>query len=287
MSFDYNLAFSRNLGWLSKDEQGLISTKTIAIPGMGGVGGHHLHTLVRMGYKRFKIADFDTFDVHNFNRQFGAKISTLGKPKAQAMKDIVLDIIPDAQIEIFSEGVNSSNYEDFLKDVDILVDGLDVYVIKTRIELFDMALKKGIYVITAGPLGMGTSIISFDPKRISFSEYFNFKKGMSDKELLIHFLVGISPYPMHSSYLFHKNEVNVETGQLPSLHTGVLAATTAVGVEVMKITLDRGKVRFAPKSTHYDFYLNRLKKSWRPGGNRNPLQRLLMLILRRQWKDLS
>ena len=57
MNFDYNNAFSRNLGWFSKEEQKTISTKVIAIPGMGGVGGHHLHSLARQGYKRFKIAD--------------------------------------------------------------------------------------------------------------------------------------------------------------------------------------------------------------------------------------
>jgi molybdopterin/thiamine biosynthesis adenylyltransferase len=287
MKFDYNKTFSRNLGWFSRDEQKIISTKVIAIPGMGGVGGHHLHTLARHGYKHFKIADFDEFDVHNFNRQIGAKISTVGRPKAEVMKEMILDIIPDAQIDVFSDGVNSSNYEEFLNGVDVLVDGLDIYVIRPRIELYDLALSKGIYVISAGPLGMGTSIICFHPEKVNFSSYFNINVKMSDKDLIIHFLVGLAPKPIHMKYMIHKEEVNIEEGRIPSLHTGVLAATTAIGAEVTKIILGRGNVDFAPHTKHYDFYYNKLKKNWRPFGNRNPLQKVLIKVVNKHWDKLS
>ena len=57
--FNYENAFSRNLGWLNEKEQQIIRQTVIAIPGMGGVGGHHLHSLLRVGFCRFKIADFD------------------------------------------------------------------------------------------------------------------------------------------------------------------------------------------------------------------------------------
>jgi molybdopterin/thiamine biosynthesis adenylyltransferase len=287
MTFEYNTAFSRNLGWLSKQEQKIISNKVIAIPGMGGVGGHHLHSLARLGYQNFKIADFDEFDTNNTNRQIGSTILTKGRHKAEVMKEMILAINPNAKIEIFKDGVNPSNYSDFLNKVDIVVDGLDVYVIKPRIELFDMALRKDIPVVTAGPLGMGTSIISFNPKGMNFSDYFNINTSMSDSDLLVHFMAGLAPSSLHFQYLFHEDVVNIAEGNVPSLHTGVLAATTAVAAEVTKISLNRGSVKYAPHSSHYDFYLNRLKKIWRPGGNKNILQRLAIAMIRKKFEKLS
>lgn len=287
MSFDYENAFSRNLGWLSREEQVKISKVRIGIPGMGGVGGHHVHTLARLGFSHFKLADFDQFDEHNFNRQIGASISTIGQSKVEVMKNLLLDINPDSTVEIFSEGVNESNYDSFLKDLDILIDGLDIYVIKPRIALFDRAHKLGIPVLTAGPFGMGTSFMCFSPNSVSFSDYFNINNQMDSQELLIRFMAGISPTPIHTKYMFYEDEIDFKTGKVPSLHVGALAATTIIGSNVLKLVLKRGNLKFAPFSYHYDFYLNKLKVNWRPWGNRNYLQRFLISRIRKKVLELS
>jgi molybdopterin-synthase adenylyltransferase len=52
--------------------------------------------------------------------------------------------------------------------------------------------------------------------------------------------------------------------------------------EVLKILLGRGPVRAAPKGYHFDAYRNKLALTWRPGGNRNPLQRLLIALAKRK-----
>jgi len=70
--FDYKVAFSRNIGWVTEAEQSRLRSKRIAIAGMGGVGGGHLLTLTRLGVGAFNIADFDAFELANFNRQAGA-----------------------------------------------------------------------------------------------------------------------------------------------------------------------------------------------------------------------
>jgi tRNA A37 threonylcarbamoyladenosine dehydratase len=77
-SFSYTQAFSRNIGWVTAAEQQVLRGKRVAIAGMGGVGGVHLLTLARLGVGAFHVADFDTFDIANFNRQVGAAVSTLG-----------------------------------------------------------------------------------------------------------------------------------------------------------------------------------------------------------------
>ena len=70
--FSYAKAFDRNIGWVTEAEQASLRGRCVAIAGMGGVGGWHLLTLVRLGIGRVRLADFDTYDIANFNRQVGA-----------------------------------------------------------------------------------------------------------------------------------------------------------------------------------------------------------------------
>jgi tRNA A37 threonylcarbamoyladenosine dehydratase len=84
-AFDYATAFSRNIGWVTQAEQATLSHKRVALAGMGGVGGFHLMTLVRLGIQRFHIADLDHFELANWNRQAGATLSSLGQHKAQVL----------------------------------------------------------------------------------------------------------------------------------------------------------------------------------------------------------
>jgi tRNA A37 threonylcarbamoyladenosine dehydratase len=80
-TFDYHEAFSRNIGWVTEAEQATLRRSRVAIGGLGGVGGVHLLTLARLGVGRFSIADFDVFEIANFNRQVGATMATLKSSK--------------------------------------------------------------------------------------------------------------------------------------------------------------------------------------------------------------
>src|SRR3954451_4920809 len=99
--FSYDDAFCRNIGWVTSDEQHALRGKRVAIAGMGGVGGVHLLTLARLGVGAFNLADFDTFDLANFNRQVGATIETLGRPKLDVMAEMALSINPELRIGRF------------------------------------------------------------------------------------------------------------------------------------------------------------------------------------------
>src|SRR5437763_15896278 len=112
--FSYDEAFSRNIGWLTAAEQRALRGKRVAIAGVGGVGGVHLLTLARLGSGAFSIADFDTFDVANFNRQVGALVSTVGRPKAEVLAKAALDINPELDLQLFREGVSDQNLDRFL-----------------------------------------------------------------------------------------------------------------------------------------------------------------------------
>ena len=77
--FNYEEAFIRNIGLVTPEEQQIIKSKIIAIPGMGGVGGAHLIALARQGFQNFKIADLDKYELKNMNRQYGANCQSIDR----------------------------------------------------------------------------------------------------------------------------------------------------------------------------------------------------------------
>src|SRR5437762_10386885 len=97
-SFSYDDAFSRNIGWVTAEEQQSLRRKRAAIAGLGGVGGAHLLALTRLGVGAFHIADSDAFDLPNFNRQAGALVSTLGRPKTDVLANMAKDINPQLDL---------------------------------------------------------------------------------------------------------------------------------------------------------------------------------------------
>src|SRR6476661_484386 len=122
IAFDYDSAFARNLGWVTRDEQQALRRKCVAIAGLGGVGGAHLLTLARLGVGRFRLAEFDDFDLVNFNRQVGASVASLGHPKLEVMCAMARDINPELDLALYKEGVNAQNIDAFLEGADLFLD---------------------------------------------------------------------------------------------------------------------------------------------------------------------
>jgi len=148
--WSYGEAFTRNLGLVTADEQQRLRSSRVAIAGLGGVGGIDLVTLARLGIGRFTIADPDVFETRNTNRQYGATLSTQGRPKADVMRDIVLDINPEAEIRMFRDPLGAANADAFLEGCNVLVDGIDAFEIDLRRVLFRNARARGIYALGAG-----------------------------------------------------------------------------------------------------------------------------------------
>ncbi|MFZ6873575.1 ThiF family adenylyltransferase [Undibacterium sp. Di27W] len=279
-AFDYDQAFSRNLGWFTEVEQAQLRGKKVAIAGMGGVGGAHLLTLSRLGISAFHIADFDQFDLPNMNRQAGAMQSTLGQDKTLVMQAMAKDINPELQITVFPQGVGAGNMDAFLHGVDIYIDSLDFFVFDTRRAVFAACYRKGIPAVTAAPLGMGTAVLAFMPGKMSFDDYFQMQ-GQSEFEQGLRFLLGLAPARLHMSYLVDPGRVRLDLKKGPSTIMACQLCAGVAATEATKILLGRGKVMCAPHGMHYDAYRQELKKTWLPGGNRNPLQKIKLAIARR------
>jgi molybdopterin/thiamine biosynthesis adenylyltransferase len=280
--FDYDTAFSRNLGWVTEAEQRALRDKHVAIAGLGGVGGAHALTLARLGIGRFTIADFDRFDIANFNRQAGASMDTLGRPKTEVLAEQLRAINPQVELRPLDTGVNANNIDDFLAGVDCYVDGLDFFAFAARELTFAACAQRGVPAVTAAPMGMGAAVLNFLPGRMTFEQYFRVQ-GRSDAEKAARFLVGLSPAMLHRGYLVDPSRVDLAAKRGPST---VMACQLCAGIaatEVLKIVLGRGPVLAAPWGLHFDAYRNRMKTTWRPGGNANPLQQLLLAVARRRY----
>jgi molybdopterin/thiamine biosynthesis adenylyltransferase len=277
--FDYDRAYSRNIGWVTQTEQQKLRVSRIAIAGLGGVGGAHLLTLVRLGVSRFNISDFDDFDIHNINRQAGASLSYMGQPKLDTLAKLARDINPEVDIRVFPSGVLPENVDDFLSDVDIYVDSLDFFALPARRMVFARCRQKGIPALTAAPLGMGAAFLYFKPDGMSFEDYFKVE-GVEIQEQYARFIAGLSPAMLNRDYLVVTEAVNFHEKRGPSTIMACELCAGVMGTAVLKILLNRGTLKAVPWGMQFDAYNQKLKMTWRPFGNWHPLQRILLKFIR-------
>ena len=280
--FAYDDAFSRNIGWITEAEQARLRRSRVAIGGLGGVGGTHLLTLARLGIGAFSIADFDVFDIVNFNRQVGANVSTLHQPKITVLADMARDINPELDIRTFPEAIRPNSIDDFLDSVDVYVDGLDFFAFDARRSTFAACERKRIPVVTAAPLGMGTALLVFAPGGMSFEDYFGFESCCDEQEMAIRFLVGLSPAMLQRGYVADISRIDFRNRKGPSTIASCQLCAGVAAVEALKLILARKGVRLAPWGSQFDAYRMRYVRTWRPGGHRNPLQRLMRLLVSAQ-----
>ena len=278
--FSYEQAFDRNIGWVTEWEQQALRGKRIAIAGLGGVGGVHLLTLSRLGIGAFNLADFDTFDIVNFNRQVGATMATVGHPKLEVMMKMARAINPELLIKSFPEGITKFNVDEFLESADLYVDGLDFFVLDIRRAIFARCSQLGIPTITAAPIGMGSSWISFMPGGMTFEEYFRLE-GQPQSEQYLRFLMGMAPRGLHRSYLVDPSRVDLSGKKGPSTAAACQLCSGIVGVAAVKLLLGRSGVHAAPYHHHFDPYIGRLCITKLPYGMNGPIQRAKLAIARR------
>ena len=276
----YSRAHSRHRGLISEEEQQKLKKARIAIPGMGGLGGLYGATLARTGIGRFSIADFDRFDVHNINRQYGAMASTIGKDKVKVMHDIIADISPAAEIRMMNEPVGTDNIDRFLDGVDLVVDALDVFSQTARRIVFSNARKRGIPVFSAAPLGFSAVMFNFHPDGMSYDEFAGLKDGMTERQMALHFICAIGAQGPHLKYMDTKG-VGAEEGAAPSLGMACQIGAGMVATEITCYLLGRREPQWVPHFSQFDPYDRSYKRRYRRWGAKNPIQRLRMQVVKR------
>ncbi len=122
----------------------------IAIFGIGGVGGYALEALARAGVENLYIYDFDRVMPSNINRQIYALDSTIDRDKADVALNRVLDINPDASVNLFKKKLTIENIgEVFTNDFTYAIDAIDDIPAKVEL-IFQLSINKKIFISSMG-----------------------------------------------------------------------------------------------------------------------------------------
>lgn len=92
--------YLRNIPAISEAEQVILAGKTVAVIGCGGLGGHLIELLCRVGVGSIRVVDGDVFEESNLNRQLLSTMATLDTSKAQAAAERVRAISPETAVTV-------------------------------------------------------------------------------------------------------------------------------------------------------------------------------------------
>ncbi len=157
--------FSRTQKLIGKEGIEKLKNAKVAIFGLGGVGSYVLEGLVRSGVHNFVLVDNDAVSISNLNRQLIATIKTIGKAKVEVAKIRVLEINPDAKVEIYKEFFMPETKGILDETIDYIVDCIDT--VTAKIELVERANKLGIPIISS--MGTGNKL---DPTRFEITDIY-------------------------------------------------------------------------------------------------------------------
>lgn len=144
-------AFERTELLIGKQNLQKLQNASVAVFGVGGVGGYVVEALARSGVGNITIIDNDKVSLNNINRQIIATIDTVGQDKVEVMKNRILAINPMAKVtckKVFYLPENSDDIS--FKDFDYIIDAVDT--VTAKLDIIEKAKKENVPVISS----MGT-----------------------------------------------------------------------------------------------------------------------------------
>ena len=161
--FDYDEFTTRNLGFVTEAEQNKLRNGKVFICGVGGMGGACTQSLARAGVGHLLVADFDEFEVSNFNRQVFADMDTVGQSKVDSTAAAVRKINPEIELTLYGRDWTDS-IDTILSTSKIIINGMDD--VRAGIHLYRKAREYDATVIDAytSPLPSVTCVRPADPR---------------------------------------------------------------------------------------------------------------------------
>jgi molybdopterin/thiamine biosynthesis adenylyltransferase len=254
--FDYRAAFDRNYGLLTEDEMERVRSVRIGLGGVGGCGSNDLLALTRMGFERFVIADPDTFEVANLNRQAGATLPTIGHRKVDVMTQMVLDINPGARVTAITDGIDEKTIDDFVGLTDVGINAIDFFRADLYPAFHDSYHARGKYsIVGASPFAFGAAMTVVGPGSPSFSEFFGINDGESAEQILRKFVAGMTPQSYAAEYLqAGVNEIRspLRETRISSSAAALQLCTALTVAEILFIVTGRRAPTLAPRVLQLD-----------------------------------
>ncbi|CAK0785696.1 hypothetical protein CVIRNUC_008907 [Coccomyxa viridis] len=156
--------FTRNIQFFGRPSQERIMQSFVIVVGLGGVGSHAAHMLLRSGVRKLRLIDFDQVSLSSLNRHALATRADVGMPKATCLKEHFQEVVPetevDARVAMYSEEAEESLLEgrpDFVLDA---IDNID-----TKVALLAACKRRGIPVLCAAGAGAKA-----DPTRLRIAD---------------------------------------------------------------------------------------------------------------------
>mgnify|MGYP000127542592 CR=1 FL=1 len=147
--------FSRTQLLLGQESMDLLADATVAVFGIGGVGGYTVEALARSGVGHFVLVDDDKVCLTNINRQIIATRSSVGKYKVDVMKERILDINPKAEVEVYKCFYLPETKDEFdFSQYSYVVDAVDT--VTAKIQLVMEAKEAGVPIISS--MGAGNKL---------------------------------------------------------------------------------------------------------------------------------
>lgn len=134
--------YERNIPALTPEECEVLQTKRVLVVGCGGLGGHIIDMLTRIGIGSLRVVDGDVFETTNLNRQLLSEVALLSKSKAKAAAEHIHRVNPSVRVEAVDAFLTEENADRLVADCDIVMDALDN--IPTRKILAKACEKAGI-----------------------------------------------------------------------------------------------------------------------------------------------
>ena len=151
----------------------------------------------------------------------------------------------------------------------MLLDGIDFFSFDTRRMLFREAAKRGIWAVTAGPIGFSAAWLVFDPKGMSFDDYFDLHDGMAPVDQFAAFVMGLAPRGTQFPYI-DLSYVDRRTAPGPSVGMACHLCSAVAAAEIIKILLEPQTVRPVPCYAQFDAYRGILRHGRLPLGQPRP-----------------
>jgi tRNA A37 threonylcarbamoyladenosine dehydratase len=281
MAFTSEL-LSKSALFFSEEELEIISNKTIAQAGFGGIGAMVMELLARWGVKRFRLLDMDQYEISNMNRQVFATVKTLGQYKAKVAAERIKEINPFAEIEqIHCEKLNHQNVKELVENADIIINGADLpsgtllfhhYAQKYRVPMVNGSCHEvtgGLIRVFDYRLPKQQSL--YEPTKIKWVNNFLYK----------HFGIVKNEIENIPEDKFSEIDKRLERAGTLNFLTNLLACL--ITAETIKLLVNKGKRVLYPKEIYINLF--DLKMRVRSSYNRERIFNYLKRIITR--KDVN
>ena len=228
----YPYRYLRNREAITLNEQIILAKSKVAIIGAGGLGGHLILSLARLGIGHLVIIDRDVFDETNLNRQALSSTESIGFSKAESAARIIGSINPGVIVTPFIVKIDTSNADEMLDGVNVVVDALDN--ISDRFVVEESAKRLKIPMVHGAVAGFEGQVMTIFPDDPGLKSLYGSNQADKNKEKSPEAILGV-----------------------PAIAPSFIATLQAM--EVLKIILNRGNL-FRKTMIHVDIEIGQFDK---------------------------